>query len=162
MSYSQTYTIDWLAGPGSSCFGGQICANSPTIGLYQIVNGEKMLATSTTGYRVFVNMGPNPPNLDEPLYEVSNPSSGGCTVLGDCGDRVIADSASYNFVNGIAVIENILIKNAGAGYTLAFEARDPSDAFVAYDFPCGVHGCLRSSLICLCCFLQMVVFMLVV
>ena len=133
MSYSQTYTIDWLAGPGSSCFGGQICANSPTIGLYQIVNGEKMLATSTTGYRVFVNMGPNPPNLDEPLYEVSNPSSGGCTVLGDCGDRVIADSASYNFVNGIAVIENILIKNAGAGYTLAFEARDPSDAFVAYD-----------------------------
>ena len=90
------FTIKALSQP-ANCFGGQVCHNQPSVGVY---GADGLLALTFVG-TAYVNMKSSPTGT-EPLW------LGECDYTGKCGQLVFGSIASVPFVGGIATFKVFL------------------------------------------------------
>jgi hypothetical protein len=105
------YTLTVLNAP-DDCFGGEPCTTQPSVSVYK--DGAIDLSFSGT---VYVNIETSPSGFEKLFI-------GTCDVDANCGTEVSSTEASFYFTNGIATTTDLMIKTAGAGYTLKFTLRD--------------------------------------
>ena len=95
----QVLSVELMGEPGAGCFGGEICRNTPSIGI--LVDGS--LGVDLVGYYVKARLSRTPTSRE--LMFIGDPAVGGCPTPENCGTPVGVSGVRYEVVNGVGLVE---------------------------------------------------------